>query len=198
MKLPQRFYLQKDVVQVARQLLGKILCTNSDGIFCSGIITETEAYNGIVDKASHAFGGRRTKRTEIMYAEGGIAYVYLIYGIRSLFNVVTNNRDIPHAVLVRAIRPLEGIDIMEQRRGMKADYRGFTSGPGSLSQALGIHYSHTGKSLSGDEIWIEDRKINIHEHQITAGPRIGVAYAGEDAMLPYRFLINTPVVTRLK
>ena len=198
MKLSRSFYLEKDVVKIARNLLGKFLYTQFDGTLCSGIITETEAYNGIHDRASHAYGGRRTKRTEIMYAEGGTAYVYLIYGIHSLFNVVTNDPEIPHAVLIRAIQPVSGVEIMEARRQLKVSAAGFSSGPGSLSKAMGIHYRHTGISLLGDEIWLEDHGIKIPEKNIRTGPRIGVDYAGQDALLPYRFLVTSRVDTKLK
>ncbi len=190
MKLQGAFYEQKDVVFLAKELLGKVLVTKFDGICTSGIITETEAYAGETDRASHAFGGRRTQRTEIMYARGGTAYVYLCYGMHSLFNVVTNCKDIPHAVLIRAIRPVEGIDTMLMRTGKNAVGSTFSNGPGKVSKALGLHFSHSGIDLTGNEIWIEDRKIHVASKDIVAGPRIGVDYAGEDAELPYRFYIN--------
>ena len=198
MKLNREFYLRTNVVQVAKELLGKVLFTRFDNQRCAGIITETEAYNGVVDKASHAYGGRRTTRTEIMYAEGGTAYVYLIYGLHSLFNVVTNVKDVPHAVLVRAIHPIAGISRMEQRRQMNAAHPRFTSGPGSLSIAMGIHYTHTGISLLENKIWIEDHGIKSGRNEILITPRIGVDYAGEDAALPYRFLLKKEVLGRLK
>jgi DNA-3-methyladenine glycosylase len=159
----------------------------------AGIITETEAYNGIIDKASHAYGNRRTNRTEIMYRSGGCAYVYLCYGVHSLFNVVTNKEDLPHAVLIRAIQPLHGIEIMELRRGKLRSTKAFTGGPGTVSQALGIHYSASGLSLMESKIWIEDQQIKIQKSNIIAGPRIGVDYAGEDALLPYRFRVENKI-----
>lgn len=190
MKLPLSFYRRTDVVQIAKELLGKYLITNIDGVVTAGIITETEAYNGEIDRASHAFGGRRTARTEVMYNDGGTAYVYLCYGIHSLFNVVTNKENIPHAVLIRAIYPVEGFEkMLSRRRRPKATKSDLCIGPGTVSQALGIHFSHTGKSLSGNEIWIEDRKFQIADSKITAGPRIGVDYAGKDALLPYRLRV---------
>jgi len=190
MKLPLSFYLRKDVVKISRELLGKYLFTNIDGIFTGGIITETEAYNGEVDRASHAFGGRRTNRTEIMYGEGGHAYVYLCYGIHSLFNVVTNKNGIPHAVLVRAIYPVEGMDQMRiRRKRSKASDAELCIGPGTVSQALGIHFKDSGKSLLENEIWIEDKGLKIPAKEIIVGPRIGVDYAGKDALLPYRFRV---------
>jgi DNA-3-methyladenine glycosylase len=190
MKLGSSFYLRKDVVKVARELLGKVLCTDIGGCYCSGMIVETEAYAGVTDKASHAFGGRNTSRTRTMFGEGGTAYIYLCYGIHHLFNVVTNLEGTPHAVLVRAIEPLEGVEYMLQRRGKRTPDTTLTSGPGSLSQALGIHYHDSGASLCGDKIWIEDRGINVKAPEIIASPRVGVAYAKEDALLPYRFRIR--------
>ncbi|HKR06173.1 MAG TPA: DNA-3-methyladenine glycosylase, partial [Bacteroidia bacterium] len=152
-KLKKDFYLREDVVQIAKELLGKHLFTKFNGKITGGIISETEAYNGIVDRASHAYGGRRTERTEIMFNEGGTAYVYLCYGIHSLFNVVTNAKEIPHAVLIRSIHPTHGIDEMLKRRKKKSADKTLTKGPGSVAQALGIHYSHTGMSLHGNKIW---------------------------------------------
>lgn len=187
MILPPSFYLNEDVVQVAKDLLGKVIITKIDGITTSGIITETEAYAGITDKASHAFGGRRTNRTEIMYARGGVAYVYLCYGIHHLFNVVTNVQDIPHAVLIRAIEPVKGIDAMLQRRKKTKLQPQLTSGPGAMSMALAIQTSHTGLLLSKGIITIHDEGINVED--IVSTTRIGVDYAKEDALLPYRFYI---------
>ena len=190
MKLPQAFYLHDDVVQISRELLGKVLCTHVGGQVTKAIITETEAYAGVEDKASHAYGNRRTKRTEPLYAEGGIAYVYLCYGIHHLFNVVTNKIDIPHAVLIRAATPLEGVDTMLYRRGKQQADDKLLGGPGSMAQALGIHTSHSGVSLSGGQIWIEDQKTEVPKKQIVAGPRIGVDYAAKDARRPYRFVFK--------
>jgi DNA-3-methyladenine glycosylase len=189
-KLPDSFYQGADVIKIARELLGKVLVTNFNEQLTSCIITETEAYNGVTDKASHAYGGRRTDRTEVMYASGGIAYVYLCYGIHHLFNIVTNKENVPHAVLIRAILPLEGLDIMMQRRNKNKVDKKFAVGPGTVSQALGIHTRHTGLSLSGNDIWIEDRKIKADTSKIRTTPRIGVDYAGSDALLPYRFLLE--------
>jgi DNA-3-methyladenine glycosylase len=191
LKLDQSFYQQKNVLKIARELLGKFLFTSVKGVVTSGIITETEAYEGETDRASHAFGGRRTPRTEIMYREGGTAYVYLCYGIHSLFNVVTNKRDIPHAVLIRAIYPVVNPKVMMQRRKRsKLTPNKLCIGPGTVTQALGIHFSDTGKSLMDDEIWIEDKGLKIPSAKIISGKRIGVDYAGKDALLPYRFWIQ--------
>lgn len=189
-KLDINFYQRDNVLQITREMLGKVLVTKFNGIKTSGRIVETEAYNGIIDKASHAYGGRRTNRTEIMYAPGGVAYVYLCYGIHHLFNVVTNVKDVPHAILIRAVEPISGIDTMLLRRKkLKADYS-LTKGPGSVAQALGITTLHTGTSLSGNEVYITEDSFTSPDNQIQSSPRIGVEYAGNDALLPYRFYIK--------
>lgn len=189
-KLNLTFYLGTDVVDVARRLLGKKLCTMINGEFTSGIITETEAYEGIIDKASHAYGGRHTNRTKTMYESGGISYVYLCYGIHHLFNVVTNLEGVPHAVLVRAVKPLDGIDIMMRRRNKSALNTTLTSGPGALSQALGITTLYNGTPLSEDTIWIEDAGTKLKPSEIVKTTRIGVDYAKDHALWPYRFYIK--------
>jgi len=189
-KLGNAFYDRSNVVMVARTLLGKILVTEFGGQRTSGRIVETEAYNGVGDRASHAWSGRRTNRTEVMYAAGGLAYVYLIYGIHHLFNVVTNQKDIPHAVLIRALEPMDGIPLMLKRTGKPRLDHTLTRGPGCLSRALGLLTLHTGVSLLGNEIWIGDDGWRAKRGSIVAGPRIGVDYAGEDAMLHYRFFIK--------
>ena len=189
--LAEQFYLCENVVAIAKALLGKVITTNFEGNVTSGIITETEAYAGITDRASHAFNGRKTKRTEVMFRRGGIAYVYLCYGIHHLFNVVTNIEGIPHAVLIRAIKPVDGIDIMLQRRKIKKPVITLTNGPGTLSAALGIKTLHSGLSLYGTQIKIENIGIIVDESRIKTSPRIGVNYAGEDAKLPYRFVLAT-------
>lgn len=188
-KLPVSFYDRDDVVLIAQELIGKVLCTDIDGIITKGIITETEAYAGEVDKASHAYGGRRTNRTEIMFGKPGISYVYLCYGVHSLFNVVTNKQDIPHAVLVRGILPLEGIETIVSRRKTKEPLHRIADGPGKLTKALGIEFrNHNNLDLLGDSVWIEDHSIEVNPTEIEIGPRIGIDYAEEDSLLPYRFL----------
>jgi DNA-3-methyladenine glycosylase len=189
-KLDYSFYGRADVVRVARDLLGKILVTRFDGLLTSGRIVETEAYNGISDKASHAYSGRRTARTEVMYSEAGIAYVYLCYGIHHLFNIVTNKKDIPHAVLIRAVEPLEGIPVMLQRTGKERLDRTLTRGPGNVSKALGLGTVHTGASLLTELIYIGDDGYRPRKTEIGISPRIGVDYAGGDAALPYRFYMT--------
>jgi DNA-3-methyladenine glycosylase len=198
-KLDNSFYDRPNVVTIARDLLGKILITEWGGQRTSGRIVETEAYNGVADRASHAWSGRRTSRTEVMYARGGTAYVYLIYGIHHLFNVVTNVADTPHAVLIRALEPLEGIPVMLRRTGKATPDHTLTRGPGNLSKALGLHVSHTGTSLLGPEIYIGDDGFRPRRSDILAGPRIGVDYAGPDAELPYRFFVRgSPYVSGKK
>ena len=188
-KLPASFYRDDDVVALSRKLLGKVLRTCIEGIHAGVVITETEAYAGVGDRASHAFGGRRTKRTEPMYAPGGIAYVYLCYGIHHLFNVVTGPMDTPCAVLVRAGTAFLGEAAMAERRDRGVDDPALLAGPGSLSRALGITTALTGLSLGGETVWIEDHSIEVPENVIQIGPRVGVDYAGVDAALPYRFRV---------
>jgi DNA-3-methyladenine glycosylase len=189
-QLPLAFYQQKNVVAIAKQLLGKVLVTNFDGLLTAARIIETEAYNGVVDKASHAYNNRRTLRTQVMYGNAGIAYVYLCYGIHHLFNVVTNAANIPHAVLIRAAEPLLGIDIMLQRTGKPQLNFTLTKGPGNVSKALGISTQHTNHSLQTNSLFIADDDFKILPKNIIATPRIGVAYAAEDALLPYRFYVK--------
>lgn len=184
-KLSRNFYLQADVVDLARQLLGKLIVTRFEGVITSGYITETEAYAGVIDRASHAYGGRRTPRTEIMYHQGGTAYVYLCYGMHSLFNVVSNVEGTPHAILIRAIEPVEGLEIMMQRANKTKIDQSFANGPGKVAKILGISTKHTDWDLCNSEIEIYDvHKIPV---DVITSPRIGVDYAKDDAQLPYRF-----------
>jgi len=198
-KLDTVFYNRADVVKIAKELIGKVLVTQFGEAITSGRIVETEAYTGAIDRASHAFGNRRTNRTEVMFKTGGTAYVYLCYGIHHLFNVVTNQQNIPHAVLIRAIDPIEGINSMLTRTGKKsADYT-LTKGPGNVSKALGINTGHTGYSLLQNEIFIASDGFVPNKKDIIATPRIGVDYAGEDAKLPYRFILkDNPYVSGKK
>lgn len=189
-KLDQSFYERDDVIAISKELLGKYLMTCTNGIVTGGIIVETEAYNGRCDKACHAYPNKRTKRTEIMYEPGGKAYVYLCYGIHYLFNITTNINNKADAILIRAIEPVEGIDVMLKRRNLETVKPQLTAGPGVLSQALGISKLHYGASLSESQVWVEDRNYSIKEENIVACPRIGVDYAEEDALLPWRFYIH--------
>lgn len=198
-KLSPDFYNRTDVLKIAKELLGKLLVTHFGGHITAGRIVETEAYRGEIDRASHAYGGRRTKRTEVMYGEAGTAYVYLCYGIHHLFNVVTNRRDIPHAILVRAVEPVHGIDTMLQRTGKKKADHTLTRGPGNVSRALGIFTQHTGWNLNSDELFIASDGFLPRRKDIGSTPRIGVDYAGEDAALPYRFALrDNPYVSGKK
>lgn len=181
--IPLSFYQSRDVVAIAQALLGKQLMTCINGQLTGGIIAETEAYAGVIDRASHAYNNRRTERTEVMYAAGGIAYVYLCYGIHHLLNVVTGDEGTPHAVLIRAIKPLVGLDIMLKRRKREP----LCSGPGTLTLALGIDLKQNGQPLTSSTLWIEE---GIQVAEILAGPRIGIDYAGPDALLPYRFILK--------
>lgn len=188
--LPVEYYRHQDVLFLSRDLLGKFLLTKIDSVVTGGMIIETEAYRGSEDRASHAHGNRRTKRTEIMYAEGGICYVYQCYGIHALFNIITNDAEIPHAILIRAIQPLIGVEEMLKRRNKQKIDKTLAGGPGTLTQALGIAVDHNGLPLTGPPIWIEDRNIVVRPGDIIAGPRVGIDYAGEDASLPWRFQLK--------
>jgi len=189
-KLPYSFYQQEDVNHLAIALLGKQLFTLVDGELTGGTIVETEAYKGAIDKASHAYGGRFTDRTKVMYQAGGLSYVYLCYGIHHLFNVVTAEANTPHAVLVRGLEPITGIDTMLRRRNMAVVKPNLTAGPGALAKALGIDRTLNAKELWGDEIWIEDNQIRYQPEEIVAVPRVGVAYAAEHALLPWRYYVK--------
>jgi len=182
--------MEKDVVAIARDLLGKILVTNFDNKFTSARIVETEAYVAITDKASHSYNGKRTQRNEHMYARGGVSYVYICYGMHHLFNVVTNEKDTPDAVLIRAAEPLEGIDIMLRRVNKeRADYT-LTKGPGNMSRALGISKMHSGMNLLGNVIYLADDGYKIDPVNAGVSKRIGIEGAGEDVSRPYRFYIR--------
>ena len=198
-KLDQSFYNRKDVVQIARDLLGKILVTQWDAVRCSGRIVETEAYAGMEDRACHAFGGRRTVRSEDLYGAPGTVYIYICYGMHHLFNVITNKKDIPHAVLIRSLEPLEGIDHMLIRTGKPVADFTITKGPGNLARAMGMSKIHSGGNLFSEEIFIEDDGMRYKKDQIAITKRIGVESAREDAELPYRFIVKgNPYVSAKK
>jgi len=189
-KLQVEFYRRENVLLIAKELLGKLLVTKKDGIITSARIVECEAYAGAADRASHAFGGKITKRNTVMYEAGGIAYVYLCYGIHHLFNVVTHVRGTPHAILIRSAEPVKGIETMLYRTGKKQLDSSLTRGPGNVSKALGISTSDTGISLTGKTIFLADDGFEYPKKDIQASARIGVDYAGADALLPYRFYIR--------
>jgi DNA-3-methyladenine glycosylase len=188
-KLPLAFYLQKDVVKIAKELLGKVLVTHWKQEYTSGRIVETEAYAGELDRASHASKGK-TPRTEVIFGEGGRAYVYLCYGIHQMFNIVTNAEGIPHAILIRAVEPLEGVEIMLKRTGKKKADETLTRGPGNVGKAFGFHTSQCGLSLVSDQLYIADDGFKVPPSSVIASPRIGVDYAGDHAEWHYRFFIK--------
>ena len=195
-KLPREFYTRSDVLEVARDLLGKrLVVPGRNGSRVSGLIVETEAYRGPQDRASHAWNGRRTQRTETMYGPGGTAYVYFVYGMYNQFNVVTNVEEIPHAVLVRALEPAEGLEVMRRRRRGRSEYQ-LTSGPGRLCLAMGIDRKLDKADLLGEHVWIEEG-ISISPRQMARGPRIGIDYAGKWIDKPWRFWVrDNPFVSR--
>lgn len=192
-RLPRSFFLNKDVVAISRQLLGKYLITNIDGQYTAGRIIETEAYQAEGDKACHAYNNRRTKRTEVMFWQGGTAYVYLCYGIHHLFNIVTGPKENAQAVLIRAITPIDNLPMMLERRNFTVNKPQLTAGPGVMSKALGIHRTHSGMDLcqADSKIWVEDRGTIIQSKEITASPRVGIDYAEECISWPWRFRISS-------
>jgi DNA-3-methyladenine glycosylase len=190
LKLTKDFYQREDVVCISRELIGKYLFSNIDGLLTGGRIVETEAYKGPEDKACHAHLNRRTKRTEIMFWQGGVAYVYLCYGIHALFNIITGLQGYPHASLIRAIEPTAGLPVMLERRKKNNIEPSLTAGPGSLTAALGITCAHYGTDLTGNLIWLEDRNEQVAQEQIIASPRVGIGYAEEHIHLPWRFRLK--------
>jgi DNA-3-methyladenine glycosylase len=188
-KLPREFYLKPDTLQIARELLGKlIVIPTENGERVSGMIVETEAYLGEIDKAAHTYLGRRTQRNEITYGIGGHVYVFFIYGMYFQLNVVCGGKDSPQVCLIRAVEPVEGIEIMRERRGAMKD-QNLTSGPGKLCIAFGIDKSFNGEDLLGNRIWLEDFQ-SFRETEISSGKRIGIDYAEEFAEMPWRFWVT--------
>lgn len=192
MKLGLDFYTQPDILKICKQLLGTVLMSNIDGKITGGRIVELEAYRGSVDKASHAFPNKITPRTSTMFENGGVAYVYLCYGIHRLFNIVTNSPGEPDVILIRALQPEVGENHMMERRGIEGGQNtaGMTSGPGKLTAALSIGLEHNNIDLIGDTIWVETDGPDVRDTEIKVSERIGVGYAGEDALLPWRFSIK--------
>jgi DNA-3-methyladenine glycosylase len=187
LKLEESFYQRSDVTSIAKDLIGKVLYSRAGRRVSSGIIVETEAYSH-TEKGCHAYLNRKTKRNEVMFNAGGYSYVYLCYGIHNLFNVVTGEQGTGDAVLIRALEPIDGLEVMKDRMGV-TNVRRITSGPGKLTKALGIDRSFNGKHLTGSQIWIGDEGVSVKKQQIVASPRIGIDYAGEDALLPWRFTL---------
>lgn len=189
-KLTRDFYLNTDVVQAARDLLGKVIYTNIDDQVTAGTIVETEAYCGTTDKACHAYPNKRTKRTQTMFMIGGTAYVYFLYGMHSMFNVVTGNDGVASAVLIRAVEPLEGLDIIKKRRNLKKPGTNLTAGPAVLAKALGITTDDDMTDLLGDKIWLEDVGNKYADDEIIASPRVNIDYAEEAVDFPWRFRVK--------
>jgi len=197
-KLPREFYLSKNTAKIARDLLGKLLVVPDEtGRRVSGMIVEVEAYLGKADRAAHSFGGRRTARNEVMYGGGGHVYVFFVYGMYYQLNVVTGPADHPHAILIRGIEPVEGIEVMRERRGEMKETN-LTSGPGKLSIAFGVTRDLNGADLTDDRIWLEEYR-SFSKKQIEIGKRIGIDYAGEDAEKPLRFWVKeNPFVSKVR
>ena len=188
-KIPLDYYQNTDTLKLAKDLIGKLIFTQiEEGRVCGGMITETEAYLGAEDKASHAYNNRRTFRTETMYLPGGVAYIYLCYGIHHLFNIVCNKADIPHAILIRGVFPVFGKEIMIKNTGKSTPY--LLDGPGKLTKALGITTKYNNTHLDGNIIWLEDHKVKVSDNDIMVTPRVGIDYAGKDSKLPYRFVVK--------
>lgn len=188
--LPYSFYIDGSVVDIAIRLLGKVMVTNINNRFTLSRIVETEAYDGEKDKACHAYPLRKTMRTEVMFKDGGRSYVYVCYGIHHLMNIITNAENEPHAVLIRAVEPIVGLEAMEEHK-KKAGQALLTNGPGKLCRALGITRKHNDVILYDDSspIWIGETKENL-PFEVVQTTRIGVGYAEEDAFLPWRFFIE--------
>ncbi|MCY6369962.1 DNA-3-methyladenine glycosylase [Clostridium ganghwense] len=203
MKLNREFY-NRDTLVVAKELLGKILVHEVDGIRTVSKIVEVEAYIGPMDKAAHSYNGRRTPRVEPMYGNPGFAYVYFIYGMYYCFNIVTREEGMPEAVLVRAVEPIEGVEIMAERRFKKsfdeltkAQKKNLTNGPSKLCNALKINKEQNKEDLCGDKLYIEQGKEE--EFTIGTSERIGIDYAEEAKNYPWRFYIEgNPYVSKLR
>ena len=189
-KLSLAFYQRNNVVEIAKDLLGKIVVTNMDGKITSGRIVETEAYVGHVDKASHAYNGKRTPRNEAMYAAAGAVYVYICYGMHNMLNIVTNDVNVPDAILIRALEPINGIDLMLERADKKIFDNTLTKGPGNVAKAMGISKSISGLMLGKAQIDIYKDDFLLLESEIGTSKRIGIDGAGRDALLPYRFFMR--------
>lgn len=191
--LERDFFLQ-DTLTVAEKLVGTELVVVQNNIKMAAKIVETEAYLGIEDRAAHTFGGRRTKRNEVMYQKGGTIYVYFTYGMHHLLNFVTKEEGIPEAVLIRAVEPFEGLEEMAWNRyGAKWEQLSFrqrknmTNGPGKLTKALGIHLSYNGQDVFGPNFYLREAK---EQENVLTDRRVGIDYAKEAIHYPYRFFIE--------
>ncbi|MFQ6031466.1 MAG: DNA-3-methyladenine glycosylase [Candidatus Zixiibacteriota bacterium] len=194
-RLNRSFYLQP-TLEVAKQMLGKFLVREIGKERLVGKIVETEAYIGPFDLASHAYGGKKTERNKAEFFEGGHIYIYLVYGMYWQFNISTSASGKPECVLLRALEPIEGIEIM--RRNRNSSLQNLTNGPGKLCQAFALDKGYYGEDLvKSSRIWLEDRGFIVDESEIGCGPRIGIDYAGEWAKKPWRFYIkDNPFVSR--
>lgn len=196
-KLPLSFYQRDDVVQISRELLGKYVYSDINGVLCGGIIVETEAYCGPLDRGSHAFNGRRTPRNETMYGPGGIVYMYICYGIHDMLNIVSGTEGMSHAILIRAIEPVAGLEAMRERRNIFNNDTKLCQGPGSLAKAMGLSKVHNGLDLQKDVIWIEDKGLAYPKEEIIASARVGMNFEGPYKTIPWRFYIKgNPNVSR--
>ncbi|MGB4400223.1 MAG: DNA-3-methyladenine glycosylase [Daejeonella sp.] len=189
-KLSLDFYSQADVVSVARQLLGKHLYSKIGGKITGGIIVETEAYRGPDDRGSHAYMDKKTPRTEMMYQAGGVAYMYICYGIHDMLNIVTGTEGMSHAALIRAIEPIEGLDVMRNRRAIFDDDKRLCQGPGALAKAMGLSKLHNGTDLQGDTIWLTDEGLSYSDLEVMAGARVGMNFEGPYKTIPWRFYVK--------
>lgn len=192
MKLGLDFYQRPDVLQIARELLGKHLYTNINGVITTGRVVETEAYRHEGDHSLALHLQRKRRQAQGLYQPGGHAYIYTVYDRHALFNLTTHDAAHPDAVLIRAVEPLVGIEEMLRRRGLGALVRALTAGPGVLSQALGITPALSGTALNGDALWFEDHGEPVADADVLASARVGLAYAGPEAAgLPWRFRVRT-------
>lgn len=189
--LPFSYYQSEDVIHLAQDLLGKIICTRIDGLQVCAKIVETEAYKAPEDKASHAYGNKNTPRTSTMFLPGGVSYIYLCYGIHHLFNVVTAKEGTAHAILIRAVEPIDGIDVMLSRRGMNKPSPQLLNGPGKWTEALGLDRAHNSVALYDHNSAVKIfNNTGIDTDNIICSERVGVAYAKECALWPWRFRIK--------
>ncbi len=179
----ERAFFDRPVVSLARAMIGKVLVHRSPEGLTAGRIVETEAYRGPEDLAAHSAGGRRTKRTEVMFGPAGFTYMFLLYGSSWAFNVIAGARDVPHAVLVRALEPWLGLELMAERRRMMASRRELTNGPGKLTQAMGLDGNHYGRPLGGPDLFLAEGPRSA----VGSSPRINIDYAGAWVQKPYRF-----------
>ncbi|HEX3045973.1 MAG TPA: DNA-3-methyladenine glycosylase [Bacillota bacterium] len=193
-KLKRSFY-ERDALTVAKDILGKYLVTYTPAGTTVGKIIEVEAYMGFVDAGSHTYQGKRTARTEVIFGPGGHAYVYLIYGMYYCLNIIVNRIDVPEVVLIRALEPVDGIELMKQRRGTDRILN-LCSGPGKLSTAMGISLKENGIDLCGETMYLLSGDT-VDSRKITRTPRINIDYAGEARDYPWRFLVqDNPFVSK--